>query len=60
MVSLCGYYLSYAVVAVGLDDLGVVSFVAWALMVAAVVLTVVSGAAVLLERPPRSSSGEGE
>ena len=29
---------------VGLDDLGVVSFVAWALMVAAVVLTVVSGA----------------
>lgn len=44
MVSLCGYYLSYAVAAVGLDDLGVVSFVAWALMVAAVVLTVVSGA----------------
>ena len=44
MVSLCGYYLSYALVAVGLDDLGVVSFVAWALMVAAVVLTVVSGA----------------
>ena len=38
------YYLSYALVAVGLDDLGVVSFVAWALMVAAVVLTVVSGA----------------
>ena len=44
MVSLCGYYLSYALVAVGLDDLGVVSCVAWALMVAAVVLTVVSGA----------------
>ena len=44
MVSLCGYYLSYAVAAVGLDDLGVVSLVAWALMVAAVVLTVVSGA----------------
>ena len=44
MVSLCGYYLSYAVAALGLDDLGVVSFVSWALMVAAVVLTVVSGA----------------
>lgn len=44
MVALCGYYLTFALVTLGLDDLGVmVGFVSWALMVAAVVLTVVSG-----------------
>ena len=44
MVSLCGYYLSFAVAALGINDFGALSFVSWALMVAAVVLTVVSGA----------------
>ncbi|HIZ18593.1 MAG TPA: CDP-diacylglycerol--glycerol-3-phosphate 3-phosphatidyltransferase [Candidatus Olsenella stercoravium] len=44
MVSLCGYYLAFALVALGLSDLGtMVALVSWALMVAAVVLTVVSG-----------------
>ncbi|MBM6775272.1 CDP-diacylglycerol--glycerol-3-phosphate 3-phosphatidyltransferase [Olsenella profusa] len=44
MVALCGYYLSYALSALAVDDLGLVGLVSWALMVAAVVLTVVSGA----------------
>ena len=44
MVSLSGYYLSFAVAALGINDFGALSFVSWALMVAAVVLTVVSGA----------------
>ncbi|MBM6676766.1 CDP-diacylglycerol--glycerol-3-phosphate 3-phosphatidyltransferase [Olsenella uli] len=44
MVSLCGYYLAYALLATGLQGLGgMVDLVARALMVAAVVLTVVSG-----------------
>lgn len=43
MVSLCGYYLAFAIDALSLDDLGLVGLVSWALMVAAVVLTVVSG-----------------
>ena len=43
MVSLCGYYLAFALSAVSFNDYGVISFVSWALMVAAVVLTVVSG-----------------
>ena len=44
MVSLCGYYLAFALRAVGLVDLGAqVGLVSWALMVAAVALTVVSG-----------------
>ena len=43
MVSLCGYYLSFAVAALGINDFGVLSLVSWALMMAAVVLTVVSG-----------------
>lgn len=44
MVSLCGYYLAFALYAVGLVDFGIqVGFVSWALMIAAVVLTVVSG-----------------
>ena len=44
MVALCGYYLAFALVALGLVDLGIaVGFVSWALMIAAVVLTVVSG-----------------
>lgn len=45
MVSLCGYYLYLALVAAGVTDLaGLVWNVAWGLMMAAVVLTVVSGA----------------
>ena len=45
MVSLCGYYLSFFLAAAGLLELGeLISLVSWALMVAAVVLTVVSGA----------------
>ena len=44
MVSLCGYYLAYALAALGVSDFGLVGTVSWALMVAAVVLTVVSGA----------------
>ena len=44
MVSLCGYYLAFALAAVSINDFGVISLVSWALMVAAVVLTVVSGA----------------
>lgn len=45
MVSLCGYYLSFFLLAAGLAELGgFISLVSWALMVAAVVLTVVSGA----------------
>lgn len=43
MVSLCGYYLAFALAAVSFNDFGVISLVSWALMVAAVVLTVVSG-----------------
>ena len=44
MVSLCGYYLAFALYAVGLVDFGTqIGFVSWALMIAAVVLTVVSG-----------------
>ena len=43
MVSLCGYYLAFALSAVSFNDYGVISFVSWALMVTAVVLTVVSG-----------------
>ena len=44
MVSLCGYYLAFALYAVGLVDFGIhIGFVSWALMIAAVVLTVVSG-----------------
>ena len=43
MVSLCGYYLAFALSAVSFNDYGVISLVSWALMVAAVVLTVVSG-----------------
>lgn len=43
MVSLCGYYLAFAIEALHVDDLGVVMTVSWALMVVAVVLTVVSG-----------------
>lgn len=44
MVSLCGYYLAFALRAVGLVDFGTqIGFVSWALMIAAVVLTVVSG-----------------
>ena len=43
MVSLCGYYLAFALSAVSFNDYGVISFVSWALMIAAVVLTVVSG-----------------
>ena len=44
MVSLCGYYLAYALAALGVSDFGLVGTLSWALMVAAVVLTVVSGA----------------
>lgn len=45
MVSLCGYYLGFALVGLGMARLGeMVELVSWALMVAAVVLTVVSGA----------------
>ena len=43
MVSLCGYYLAFALLSLGLELGHTVSLVAWALMVAAVVLTVVSG-----------------
>ena len=44
MVSLCGYDLAFALCAVGLVDFGTqIGFVSWALMIAAVVLTVVSG-----------------
>lgn len=44
MVSLCGYYLAFALYAVGLVDFGTqIGLVSWALMIAAVVLTVVSG-----------------
>ena len=44
MVSLCGYYLAFALRAVGLVDFGTqIGFVSWALMIAAVALTVVSG-----------------
>lgn len=44
MVSLCGYYLAAAALALGLDRAGeAVALLSWALMVAAVVLTVVSG-----------------
>lgn len=45
MVSLCGYYLAAAALALGLAQAGeALALVSWALMVAAVVLTVVSGA----------------
>ena len=45
MVSLCAYYLYYALAALGDTDIvGMVWLVAWDLMMAAVVLTVVSGA----------------
>ena len=44
MVSLCGYYLGFALQGLGVAELGaMVGLVSWALMVAAVVLTVVSG-----------------
>ena len=43
MVSLCGYYLAYALLSLGVEVGHAISQVAWALMVAAVVLTVVSG-----------------
>ncbi len=43
MVALCGFYLAYALLSLGLDLGYAVGLVAWALMVAAVVLTVVSG-----------------
>lgn len=44
MVSLCGYYLYLALLAAGVHDLvGPVWGISWALMMAAVVLTVVSG-----------------
>ena len=44
MVSLCGYYLSFALAAISFNDGGLIALLSWALMVAAVVLTVVSGA----------------
>ena len=45
MVSLCGYYLYYALSALGSTDLaGMVWLISWTLMMAAVVLTVISGA----------------
>ncbi len=45
MVSLCGYYLGFALYSLELVDLAImIGFVSWALMIAAVVLTVVSGA----------------
>ena len=45
MVSLCSYYLAAAALALGLAQAGeALALVSWALMVAAVVLTVVSGA----------------
>ena len=43
MVALCGYYLEYALAALGLGAASLIGLVSWALMVAAVVLTVVSG-----------------
>lgn len=44
MVSLCGYYLAFAVLSLGFAEAGdLVLLVAWALMVASVVLTVISG-----------------
>lgn len=43
MVALCGFYLAYALLSLGLDLGYAVGLVAWTLMVAAVVLTVVSG-----------------
>lgn len=43
MVALCGFYLAYALLSLGLDLGYAIGLVAWALMVAAVVLTVVSG-----------------
>ena len=43
MVALCGFYLAYALLSLGLDLGYAVGLVAWVLMVAAVVLTVVSG-----------------
>ena len=43
MVALCGYYLEFALSALGLAAASLVGLVSWALMVAAVVLTVVSG-----------------
>ena len=43
MVALCGYYLAYALLSLGLDLGYTFGLIAWALMVAAVVLTVVSG-----------------
>lgn len=44
MVSLCGYYLSFALASIRFNDGGLIALLSWALMVAAVVLTVVSGA----------------
>lgn len=45
MVSLCAYYLYYALAALGNTDLvGMVWLIGWGCMMAAVVLTVVSGA----------------
>ena len=43
MGALCGYYLAYALLSLGLDLGYTFGLIAWALMVAAVVLTVVSG-----------------
>lgn len=44
MVSLCGYYLAFALLSLGFAEAGnLVLLVAWALMVASVVLTVISG-----------------
>ena len=43
MVALCGYYLAYALLSLGLDLGYTFGLIAWTLMVAAVVLTVVSG-----------------
>ena len=58
MVSLCAYYLAYALAALGDADLvGMVWLLAWDLMMAAVVLTVVSGASVLLECQARRRLG---
>ena len=41
MVSLCGYYLSFALAAISFNDGGLIALLSWARMVAAVVLTVV-------------------
>ncbi len=43
MVALCGYYLEFALRALGLGAASLIGLVSWALMLAAVVLTVVSG-----------------